>query len=254
MFIVFFIISLFASTIGAISGIGGGIIIKPVLDATGMLSSETISFMSCCTVLTMTVSSFIRGRKSQIKLDYSVSVWLATGAAVGGVIGKYICSFFDGNISLVQSAILLVVNLVVLFYIKNKTKLETHDVRNPFLVAFIGLSLGLISSFLGIGGGPMNIAVLYFLFSMSPKVSAKNSLFIILFSQITSFSTTVITRTIPVFDPLSLGVMCLGGVIGAILGGYFSKKMTDEVTEKFFSIVLFGLIALNIYNLLMFAL
>lgn len=252
MFILFFIIALVASTIGAISGIGGGIIIKPVLDAMGTLSSSTISFMSCCTVLTMTASSFIRNRKSKVKLDYSISLWLASGAAVGGVVGKSIFSMITANVALIQSIILLIINIGVFLYIKKKENIQTLSVKQPFIVAFIGFSLGLISSFLGIGGGPINIAVLYYFFSMSPKVSARNSLFVILFSQITSFSTTIITNTVPTFDSLSLGVMCLGGVLGAIIGGYLDKKIDDDTTEKFFSIVLIGLILLNIYNVIMF--
>lgn len=252
MFIVFFIIALVASTIGAISGIGGGIIIKPVLDTLGTLSSSTISFMSCCTVLTMSLSSFIRNRKSKVKLDYSISLWLATGAAVGGVVGKSIFSMITVNVALIQSIILLIINVGVFLYIRKKNNIQTISLKQPVLVAFIGFMLGLISSFLGIGGGPINIAVLYYFFSMSPKVSARNSLFIILFSQITSFSTTIITNTVPSFDPLSLAVMCVGGVLGALIGGYLDKKIDDDTTEKFFSCVLLGLVVLNIYNVIMF--
>ena len=35
MIVVFFAVSLLASIVGSICGIGGGVIIKPVLDATG---------------------------------------------------------------------------------------------------------------------------------------------------------------------------------------------------------------------------
>ena len=62
----------------------------------------------------------------------------------------------------------------------------------------------MISAFLGIGGGPLNIAILYYFFSMPPKVIVKNSLFIILFSQAASFMTTIITHTVPPFDILFL--------------------------------------------------
>jgi uncharacterized membrane protein YfcA len=47
-------VSFFASVIGSICGIGGGVIIKPVLDAVGLYSVSTISFMSGCIVLSMT--------------------------------------------------------------------------------------------------------------------------------------------------------------------------------------------------------
>ena len=43
MYLLFFIISFGASIIGAICGIGGGVIIKPVLDASGTLLPGTIT-------------------------------------------------------------------------------------------------------------------------------------------------------------------------------------------------------------------
>ena len=45
----FLIVSFFSSIVGAICGIGGGVIIKPVLDMLGMGSATTISFLSGCT-------------------------------------------------------------------------------------------------------------------------------------------------------------------------------------------------------------
>ena len=60
LYILFWIVSFGASIAGAICGIGGGVIIKPTLDAFGVLSVSTISFLSGCTVLAMTCYSVIR--------------------------------------------------------------------------------------------------------------------------------------------------------------------------------------------------
>ena len=54
VYMIFFLICFLASAVGAVCGIGGGVIIKPVLDAFGILDVETISFLSGCTVLSMT--------------------------------------------------------------------------------------------------------------------------------------------------------------------------------------------------------
>ena len=51
--LIFFLVSLLASVVGAICGIGGGVIIKPVLDLLHLESVSTISFLSVCTVLSM---------------------------------------------------------------------------------------------------------------------------------------------------------------------------------------------------------
>ena len=62
LLVVFFLICFFASIIGAICGIGGGVIIKPVLDALGVMDVATISFLSGCTVLSMTTYSVIKSK------------------------------------------------------------------------------------------------------------------------------------------------------------------------------------------------
>ena len=49
-----FLIGLLASTIGAICGIGGGVIIKPAIDILGLTDVSSTSFLSSCTVLMMT--------------------------------------------------------------------------------------------------------------------------------------------------------------------------------------------------------
>ena len=42
-----------ACILGTICGMGGGIIIKPVLDATGVMSVAAVNFLSGCTVIAM---------------------------------------------------------------------------------------------------------------------------------------------------------------------------------------------------------
>ena len=51
MAILIFVICLLASMTGSICGIGGGVIIKPVLDALGIMSVSAISFLSGMPVL-----------------------------------------------------------------------------------------------------------------------------------------------------------------------------------------------------------
>lgn len=50
-----------ASTIGSVVGAGGGVIIKPVLDFTGLMPTATASFCSGCMVLAMSAVSLIAG-------------------------------------------------------------------------------------------------------------------------------------------------------------------------------------------------
>ena len=64
IYLVFLIVCFGASIVGAICGIGGGVIIKPVLDSFGVLDVTAISFLSGCTVLSMTTYSVLKNKIS----------------------------------------------------------------------------------------------------------------------------------------------------------------------------------------------
>ena len=113
--------------------------------------------------------------------------------------------------------------------------------------------MGILSSFLGIGGGPINLAVLYFAFSMDTKKAAANSLYIIMFSQIASFLTSCVKGTIPEFPWAYLLLMVPAGVLGGILGSKVNKKISAAATDKLFAGLLCLIIAICIYNACRFA-
>lgn len=85
----FFLISLLASVVGAICGIGGGVLIKPLLEAFGVMDVKAISFLSGCTVFTMSLYSFFVSRvKKESLVDLRTGTPLSIGAACGGILGK----------------------------------------------------------------------------------------------------------------------------------------------------------------------
>lgn len=241
------------------SGMGGGVIIKPALDATGALGVSTISFLSGCTVLSMTIVSLIRNRKSEAKLELKRSLSLGVGGAFGGVVGKYIFDIAkklfanESMVGLTQSTVLLLLTIGVFFFVTYRKKIKTYEIQNTIASLIIGLFLGLTSAFLGIGGGPINLAILFFFFSMPPKTAANNSLFIIFLSQLASLLFTGFSGTIPPVDPVTLIVMIVGGIGGAFLGSHILKKLSQEQVDVFFRCVLILVMALNIYNIAKFA-
>ena len=109
-----------------------------------------------------------------------------------------------------------------------------------------------MSSFLGIGGGPINLVVLYYFFSMDTKEAAQNSLYIILFSQLTSFLMTVFTRTIPEVSIVVLILMVLGGLLGGVVGRKINKKINAQVVDRLFIGLMGVIILICIYNALRF--
>lgn len=249
MELVFFCIAIFSTTIGAMSGMGGGIIIKPLMDAISGLDVGTVNFMSSCAVFAMAFSAVYRGRKDGIDIDLKISVPLAVGAAFGGVLGKYLFEVITWNMLLLQSSLLLILNTSIYFYLKIKHKVRTLAVEKSSHSFTIGTVLGGISAFLGIGGGPINVVVLRYFYSSTAQVTAKRSIFVILFSQISAIITAFLTGLPENLDYIAIFLMMVGGVIGAILGSRWARGFSEEQMDAFFKDVLVGIIVLNGFNL-----
>ena len=255
MAILFLIVSFLASTAGAICGIGGGVVIKPVLDLAQMGDASTINFLSGCTVLSMSLYSVAKSlRSNDSKVDMSTGTPLALGAAVGGIIGKELFSsvkaFFGGSsmVGGVQAVVLGIVTIATLLYTLNKASIATRNISGSLACVVIGLLLGIMSSFLGIGGGPMNLVVLGYCFSMDSKTAAGNSLYIILFSQAASLLTTVITGGVPRFQLMVLLMMITGGICGGIVGRKLNKRMDNRAVDKLFVALLVLIVAICVFN------
>lgn len=255
MAVFYLVISFLTSLVGAICGIGGGVIIKPTLDFLALADAATISFLSGCTVLAMSAYNVIRGASDkENSVDYGTATPLALGACVGGVAGKQLFSFIKESaadpafVGKVQAFCLMCVTIGTLIYMVYRARIRTRQVKGVMACVIIGLVLGVMSSFLGIGGGPINLVVFYYFFSMDTKTAAQNSLYTILFSQLASFITTLLTHTVPAFDPLALGLMIAGGITGGMAGRVCNKKMSTEMVDKLFMVLMVVIIGISAFN------
>jgi len=258
--VLFLVISLLSSVAGAVCGIGGGMIIKPALDLFRLADVTTISFLSGCTVLAMTLYSVGRSLLSKDNsVDLKTGTPLAIGGVLGGIAGSSIFDYIKGllrntdSVGMVQSIILASISVGVIIFRIKKERIHTKNVKNAALCLLIGVILGIVSSFLGIGGGPLNLVVLFFFFSMKTKVAAQNSLYIILFSQISNLLTTVLTNRIPLFDPFSLVLMVCGGLAGGIFGRSINKRISEKGADGLFTCIMAVIVALSLLNTFRFA-
>lgn len=253
MEIFYFLVCVGASILGAISGIGGGVIIKPVLDAMGTMSVSTISFLSGCTVLSMTTMTLYRNSKLGVKPEKRRGTLLAVGAVVGGLLGKQLFDWVkvasgDPKIAgAAQSFVLAVVTVGVLIFTLKKANIKPFNVESGAISLMIGFFLGALSSFLGIGGGPINLMVLYLFFGLDSKKAAINSIYIIFFSQGVSIIQTIV-KGVPSFTWFAFVMMVIGGVIGGTIGPIISKKLSLKGVDKIYLCMVVGIIIICIYN------
>lgn len=256
MSIIYFFIAFIATILGAVAGLGGGVIIKPLLDILGNYDVSTISVLSSCTVLSMAIVSIIKQIRYKFKLEIRKTVFIGIGSIFGGVIGenllKLIINIVSNNtlIKIIQNSILAILLLFVYIYMNNKDKFKRYNLKKDVYCLLVGVALGLISSFLSIGGGPINVCVLTLCFSMTPKEAAVNSIITILFSQSSKIITISLTTGFSHLNLSMLPLMIIGGILGGLLGSRLNKIFNNDLILKIFNTVIVSLIILNIYNVI----
>lgn len=286
MGIIYFLVGICATTIGAISGLGGGVIIKPVLDMLGHYDISTVGILSSFTVFSMSVVSLGKSIKNKVKLEGKKTIALALGSILGGVIGQKIFVIYlkiIGNelrATKIQSSILFVLMLIVLILyiydeniklikssIKNKInnneniahngcenmyeiEVSYNSSKDIVMCMVSGIMLGMISSFLGIGGGPLNVIVLMYLLDMDAKRSSIHSIFIIFFSQGSKLISVLFNQGFGNYNLEVLSYMIIGGISGGFLGSYLSNKMDKSKVKNIFIYCMIFIICFNLYNII----
>lgn len=254
MLLLYALIGLFATILGSLAGFGGGILIKPILDFLGHYDLKTIGALSASTVLAMATVSVYTRRRTLKDMNKMHALLLALGSIVGGVSGK---SIFKSLlvyhwIGMVQTLSLIVIFSLVLIYVNNKEKFPRYQIEKLPIIFIVGLMLGLTASFLDIGGGPHNVAILSMLFAFDTRKAGFYSIFIIFFSQLASVLSLIFTSDLSTYDLSMLPYMVLGGISGGVIGSRLAKFLPIEIVEKVFNITIFSLILLNTYNFIQY--
>ena len=259
MYLLIALISLFAAGIGAICGFGGGVIIQPLLSTFDIFDVAQVSFLSSVTVLSMTTYSVVRSRvRGGSRVDGKIGLAVAAGASIGGLLGRQLFVYAiarkatENYVGAIQAIILLILTVGTVIYTLNMKRIKSYQVTNIAASIITGIVLGAISAFLGIGGGPINLIVLFFIFSMNTKTAVETSLYIIFFSQVTNISTIVITNDVPDFTWGVLIIMMACGILGGIVGRKVNEKISTRNVERLFIAVMICLSLVNAYNVVQF--
>ncbi|MGG7098557.1 TSUP family transporter [Clostridium sardiniense] len=255
MEIVYFLLAVIATTIGAAAGIGGGIVIKPVLDSISSYSLPTVNLLSSATIFAMAVVSIGKQIAKKDKIDVKRTMIIAGGSIIGGVIGQNILKILvsinkhSESVSILQSTLIIVLLLSVFFYMRVKDRIKKRDLNSSLIIAIIGIILGAISAFLGIGGGPINVAIFATLFSMDTKEAARNSIIVILFSQGAKILSIAVTTGFSSYNLKVLPVMVIGGILGGLLGYKLNKNLSEKNIMRIFNATIILIVFISSYSI-----
>ena len=237
-------VGLAAGFVGSLVGLGGGIIIVPVLlflsgGILGTLSPQMAVGTSLFTLIFTGLSSTLAYLK-QKTVDYKSAFLFLIGIAPGSLIGGWTNSYLNvdafnilfGILMIFMSFLLMIRNklkpkkknfsgLVMRTYIDKEGQEHQYGYKkiSAILVSFV---VGFISSLFGIGGGALMVPVMLLAFHFPPHVAVATSMLLIFFSAMIGSVSHILQGHVNWLYALAL---IPGGYIGAKLGAYVNTKM-----------------------------
>ena len=233
MDIVIFVISLVASFVFALGGIGGAIVLIPILISLGIpvdIARPAGLFNNMMSMTGATVSNIKYKR-----LDIKAGIPIIVTSFLFAIVGAWGSKFISEKVILIIFIFFLLFSGFMFLFHKNKRK-EGYRTDVPYVsLSVIGAIAGLMSGILGIGGGGI-ISPLMLMAGFDPKKSAVITAFVVPFSSLSGFLTYWIIGNI---DWKLLIIVSVAGYIGASLGTAFMQKRLDaEAVKKILAVIL----------------
>ncbi|MCR2822989.1 sulfite exporter TauE/SafE family protein [Lederbergia panacisoli] len=247
-----FIIALLTGTFGVIIGAGGGFIFVPALLLFFNMSPVVAAGTGIVVVMINSLSGII-GYAKQHRINYKLGIVLAVGATPGTFIGIWFNRTSPSQIFyLIFSIMILALGLFILFKKAPEENLEIKaeiaaslddyssdsDLFKQFkfyTFLIVGLLLGVVSGYLGIGGGWLLVPILIYIFGVLPHNATATSLF-----SLCLYSTIGVMIQIN-YGNIDWAVVLWGGIgvlFGAQLGVILSKKLSGKWIVKMLSVIL----------------
>lgn len=256
LYILYFLIAIGATTVGSLTGMGGGVIIKPLMDVLHHFDVETIGVLSSITVFSMSIVSIGKQILAKTQIPFQIAIPLSVGSVLGGYLGQGLLRVIvdalqaEGIVTVVQNAVLAVLILCVYFYMRNKSRIPGLHLSGIPISLAVGCFLGICSSFLGIGGGPINVALIIYFYSVGTKAATICSLMTILFAQISKLGTVALSTGFLVYDLSVAPVMVVGAIAGGFIGANLNKRCSEQAVERAFNAVQLLVLAITIFNII----
>ena len=252
----FFGIGILDGAIAGLLGIGGGVLIIPIL--LYITNTEVKIATAISAIQVFFASSFgtlFNYLQKTINFRYAVIFGLSSG--VPYFFGSYFTQYIPGII--IKIIYLCVVVLaIILFFIKKNNKgknldNETASTLIPakkayFKIIPIALVAGFAFGILGVGGGFLYVPLLVILFDLPLKIAIGTSLMIVLFNAIPG----IVGKLLVIRFDIFIGVaVALGAIVGSRIGTYINKKVKPQIIRIIFILLLVAImirVAIDLYQ------
>ena len=237
-----------AGVLAGLFGIGGGIVIVPVLEAAlGILGVDAAIRMhvavatSLATIIPTSISS-ARAHHQRKSVDVEIVKRWAIFVLAGALLGAWIASQVHSRVLAMVFATLALLVAVKLVFLP-ETRNLTNEVPRGALVPVIPTSIGFFSSMMGIGGGTFSVMTLTLFNEPIHRAVGTAALFGLVISLPATVGFIVTGWGDARLPPGSLGYVSLVGFAliapATVLAAPLGAKIAHRLTQKRLS-MLFG--------------
>jgi hypothetical protein len=223
-----------AGFLGSMIGLGGGIIVVPILTFLGFPPTVAASNSLFAALSNATASTISYSKQKRIK--YSLGLKLGLLSIPGTILGAIISTDIAPDIFKILFGFVLIASAAYIFLRK---KIETQEkiISKQMIVFVIGASFfaGIISSFFGIGGGIIFVPLMVVGMGMAMKKAAPTSQMILLFA---SLSGIIVHSLLGHPDFLQAGLLAIGSFVGGLVGARLSIDIKERYLQILVSIVI----------------
>ncbi|MBW1698613.1 MAG: sulfite exporter TauE/SafE family protein [Deltaproteobacteria bacterium] len=229
-----------------IAGVGAAFILIPVFIALGIDVHIAMATALLLNSIAMIFASY-RFIKNKLVM-WKVAIPILIVATALSPVGAYVSVGLNRELLLwLFVGFLLFAAGMMLFYKPKQKEEESSKSRQIVSGVSVGAFAGFLGGLLGVGGGNFIVPVLVWL-GYNPKKASATTSFIVIFS---SFSGFLGHATVGNISAQLLGFTAVGSALGAIVGAWLmTEKLKREQVKLIIGIVLLGIAAKMIYNLL----
>ncbi|WP_257144028.1 sulfite exporter TauE/SafE family protein [Bacillus sp. AFS002410] len=251
-------IGLAAGTVGSLIGLGGGIIIVPMLlnidhflSAFSTVPIHVAVGTSLITIVFSSLSSTLSYHK-QKRIDYKSGILFLIGSVPGSLLGTYINSLLNTERFTLFFGIFLICISIFLFISSklNKKSKEVHkgiirtytnDEGEAYTYSYslslaisLSICVGIISGLFGIGGGILLVPMMAFLFGFPPQLAVATSMFVVMFTTLGSSISYITLGEVNFYYIL---LLIPGAWFGGKIGAFINQKLKTETIALILRVV-----------------
>lgn len=224
-------------------GVGGGMILIPMLLFAGYDMKQAISISITQMVFTSIFGTFLNSKQNkEIIRD---GVLLGIGGFFGGLISAIIVSNLSEDS--LQYIFLLIVVLAIIRLSITPTQHQQEKVNtSAWHLIIIGFFVGSIAMSIGVGGSVMLTPILAGFLYYNLKHASSLGLFFVVFSSIAGFISLSISGQMLYYEGVIVG---LASLFGVYLGIFVKNKANIQSYKKFILLLYFIILLSVAYKL-----